>query len=242
MAGWGRRLALGKEKIGRGGFTRLDIPLSKNRDLMIKVWKNISTIPPVRDAVYWLYEYCGVGHPIIKEEVKFSAYPCLRARKRGNKMKINDQEANLFMLGRYHIDHHIIETITWEPWLETTISEIEDVLTVKLLSRKRIPLQVLNENYEYYLEDRCWRFLDCEQLVIGEERGTYVSYWAEQTSEVGHPLIDSQRIGNIYQFGPTALKAGITPVVVSSAPVHSLSQDFSLPGDPKEQDPGWQIK
>ncbi|KAF6171571.1 hypothetical protein GIB67_018095 [Kingdonia uniflora] len=28
---------------------------------------------------YWFYEYCGVGHPIVKEEVKFSAYPRLRA-------------------------------------------------------------------------------------------------------------------------------------------------------------------
>ncbi|KAF6156296.1 hypothetical protein GIB67_010105 [Kingdonia uniflora] len=28
---------------------------------------------------YWFYEYCGVGHPIFKEYVKFSAYPRLRA-------------------------------------------------------------------------------------------------------------------------------------------------------------------
>ncbi|KAF6157839.1 hypothetical protein GIB67_003739 [Kingdonia uniflora] len=32
---------------------------------------------------YWFYEYCGVGHPIVKEEVKFSAYPRLRACERG---------------------------------------------------------------------------------------------------------------------------------------------------------------
>ncbi|KAF6157130.1 hypothetical protein GIB67_041591 [Kingdonia uniflora] len=28
---------------------------------------------------YWFYEYSGVGHIIVKEEVKFSAYPRLKA-------------------------------------------------------------------------------------------------------------------------------------------------------------------
>ncbi|KAF6148421.1 hypothetical protein GIB67_038776 [Kingdonia uniflora] len=78
---------------------------------------------------YWFYEYCGVGHQIVKEEVKFSAYPRLRAWEMGNKKKTNDQAANLFMLGRYHIDNRTIETITWEPWLKITASEIEDILT-----------------------------------------------------------------------------------------------------------------
>ncbi|KAF6175504.1 hypothetical protein GIB67_021994 [Kingdonia uniflora] len=40
---------------------------------------------------YWFYEYCGVGHPIVKEEVKYPAYPCLRAWERGNRRKLNDQ-------------------------------------------------------------------------------------------------------------------------------------------------------
>ncbi|KAF6154024.1 hypothetical protein GIB67_026678, partial [Kingdonia uniflora] len=50
-------------------------------------------------------------------------------------------------------------------------------------------------------------FLNCEQFVIGEERETYGSYWAKQTSEVGHLLTDSQRMGNIDLFGPTAVRA-----------------------------------
>ncbi|KAF6135530.1 hypothetical protein GIB67_015383 [Kingdonia uniflora] len=223
---------------------------------------------------YWFYEYCGVGHPIVKEEVKFSAYPRLRAWKRGNKKKTNDQAYNFFMLGRYHIDHHIIETITWEPWLEFAVSEIEDVLTANLLSRKRMPLQVPNGNCEYYLGDRCWRqltgearipldpplrmsshirlatlqkmrqagFLDCEQFVIGEERETYASFWVEETSKVGHLLTNSQRMGNIDLFRPTALRANITLVVVTSASVHSLSQDFSLPGKPEGPNPGWHME
>ncbi|KAF6171163.1 hypothetical protein GIB67_035120 [Kingdonia uniflora] len=175
--------------------------------MMIKVWKEISTIPPVRDAVvnifrqfmdirlsnsdnrliqaltehwwptmhtfmfpcaeigvtpldfimltsflisryptqYWFYEYCGVGHPIVKEDVKFLAYPCLRTWERGNR--------------RYHIDHRTVDTITWEPWLESAVFEIDDVLTAKLLSRKKMPLQVPNGNCKYYLGDRCWRQL-----------------------------------------------------------------------------------
>ncbi|KAF6149502.1 hypothetical protein GIB67_003650 [Kingdonia uniflora] len=84
-------------------------------------------------------------------------------------------------------------------------------------------------------------FLDCEQL-IREERETYISYWAEKTSEVGHMLIDSQRMGNINMFGPTALRAGITPMVVTSALVHSASQDFSLPGEAEGPDPGWYME
>ncbi|KAF6146905.1 hypothetical protein GIB67_018558 [Kingdonia uniflora] len=66
---------------------------------------------------------------------------------------------------KYHIGHHTIETITWEPWLESKVSQIEDVLTTKLLSRKRMPLQVPNGNCEYYLGDRCWRQLTGEELI-----------------------------------------------------------------------------
>ncbi|KAF6164617.1 hypothetical protein GIB67_032845 [Kingdonia uniflora] len=194
----------------------------------------------VQLLTYWFYEYCGVGHPIVNEDVK------------------------------YHIDYRTVDTITWEPWLESAVSEIEDVLTVKLLSRKRMPLQVPNGNCEYYLGDRCCRqlagearipldpllsmsphissvalqemrhagFLDCEQFVVGEERETYASYWAEQTSEVGHMLTDSQRMGNIDLFGPTALRAGIILVVATSASVHSLSQDINLFGEAKGSDLG----
>ncbi|KAF6175391.1 hypothetical protein GIB67_036482 [Kingdonia uniflora] len=108
---------------------------------------------------YWFYEYCGVGHPIVKEE-----------------------------------------------------------------------------------EMRQVGFLDCEQFMIGEERETYASYWAEQTSEVGHLLIDSQRMGNIDLFGPTVLRTGIIPVVVTPASVYSLSQDFSLPGEAEGPNLGWHME
>ncbi|KAF6147127.1 hypothetical protein GIB67_036846 [Kingdonia uniflora] len=191
---------------------------------------------------YWFYEYCGVGHPIAKEEI--------------------------------HIDHRTVETITWEPWFDSAVSETENVLNTKLLSCKRIPLQVPNRNCEYYLGDRCRRqvtgevripldpplsmsphispatlhemrqtgFVDCEQFVVGEVRETYASYWAEQILEVGHMLTDSQRMGNLDLFGPSALRAGITPVVVTSASVHSLSQDFSLPGEAEGLDLGWYMQ
>ncbi|KAF6168645.1 hypothetical protein GIB67_005257, partial [Kingdonia uniflora] len=85
-------------------------------------------------------------------------------------------------------------------------------------------------------------FLDCEHFVIGEERKTYASYWVNQTGKVGHLLTDSQRMGNIDLFGPSVLRVGITPVVVTSVSVHSLSQDFSLPGEAKGPDPGWYIE
>ncbi|KAF6140503.1 hypothetical protein GIB67_031146 [Kingdonia uniflora] len=119
---------------------------------------------------YWFYEYCGVGNPIVKEDVKFLAYLRLRAWERGNKKKTNDQATNLLILGIYHIDYCTIDTITWEPWLESAMSEIEDVLTAKLLS------------------------------------------------------------------------PGITSVVVTSASVHSLSHDFSLPSEVEGTDPGWYME
>ncbi|KAF6140939.1 hypothetical protein GIB67_030150 [Kingdonia uniflora] len=119
----------------------------------------------VQILTYWFYEYYEVGHPLVKEDVKFSAYLSLIAWERGNKRKINDQATKLFFIGRYHIDHLMIETINWEPWLESEVSEIGDVLTVKLLSRKRMPLQVPNRNCEYYLGDRCWRQLEGEACI-----------------------------------------------------------------------------
>ncbi|KAF6153124.1 hypothetical protein GIB67_034846 [Kingdonia uniflora] len=82
---------------------------------------------------YWFYEYCGAGRPIVKEEVKFSAYLLLRVWKRGNRRKTNDQTTNLFILGRYHINHRTIEAITWD--LESArdaqrFRELEDELTI----------------------------------------------------------------------------------------------------------------
>ncbi|KAF6159986.1 hypothetical protein GIB67_033070 [Kingdonia uniflora] len=186
---------------------------------------------------YWFYEYCGVGHPIVKEEVN-------------------------------------VETITWEPWFDSAVSETDNVLNAKLLSRKRILLQVPNGNCKYYLGDRCWRqvtgevripldpplsmsphispatlhemrqagFVDCEHFVVGEVRETYASYWAEQILKVDHMLTDSQRMENLDLFRPSALRAGITSVVVTLASVHSLSQDFSLPGKAEEPDLGWHMQ
>ncbi|KAF6145601.1 hypothetical protein GIB67_037634 [Kingdonia uniflora] len=123
---------------------------------------------------YCFYEYCGVGHPIVKEVVK------------------------------YLIDHRTIETIAWRPWLESAVSELDDVRTTSLLSRKRMPLQVLNGKCEYYLGNRCWRQLTG---TAGEEQETYASYWAEETAEVDHLLTDSQRMGNIDMFGPSTFRA-----------------------------------
>ncbi|KAF6150416.1 hypothetical protein GIB67_034115 [Kingdonia uniflora] len=132
---------------------------------------------------YWFYEYCGVGHPIVKEEVKFSAYLRLRAWERGNRRKTNNQATNLFILGRYHIDHRTIETITWEPWLESAVSEIDD-LTGKARILLDPSLSMLPHIRPAALQEiRKPGFLDCEQFVIGEERETYASYWAEQTLE-----------------------------------------------------------
>ncbi|KAF6167723.1 hypothetical protein GIB67_017218 [Kingdonia uniflora] len=105
----------------------------------------------VQLLMYWFYDYCRDGHPIVKEDAKFSAYP-------------------------------------------------------------------------------------------REEREIYATYWAEQILEVNHILTNSQRMGNIDLLGLTVLRAGITPVVVTSALTHSLSQDFSLPGKAEGLDSGWHME
>ncbi|KAF6143823.1 hypothetical protein GIB67_016744 [Kingdonia uniflora] len=133
---------------------------------------------------YWFYEYCGAGHPIVKEEVT---------------------------------------------------GEVRIPLDPPLSMSPHISPTALHEM-------RQAGFVDCEQFVVGELRETYASYWAEQISEVGHMLTDSQRMGNLDLFGPSTLRAGITPVVVTTAPVHSLSQDFSLPGEAEGPDLGWHME
>ncbi|KAF6171853.1 hypothetical protein GIB67_007374 [Kingdonia uniflora] len=191
---------------------------------------------------YWFYEYYGAGHPIDKEEVKYPAYPRLKAWERGNRKKTNDQAANLFIIGRYHIDHRTVETITWEPWFDSAVSETKDV-TGEVRIPLDLPLSMSPHISPVALHEmRQAMFVDCEQFVVGEERETYASYWAEQILEVGHMLTDSQRMGNLDMFGPSALRAGITPVVVTSALVHSLSHDFSLPGKAKRPDLGWHME
>ncbi|KAF6147145.1 hypothetical protein GIB67_036864 [Kingdonia uniflora] len=159
--------------------------------------------------MYWFYEYCEVGHPIVKEDVKYLAYPRLRAWQRGNRKKTNVQA--------------------------------DDVWAAMLLSRTRMPLQVPNGNSDLQAMRQAG-FVGCEQFVVGEERETYASYWANQTAEVGTLLTYSQRMGNIDLFGPSVLRAGITPVVVTSTSVHSLSQDFNLPGKPEGPDLGWHME
>ncbi|KAF6159630.1 hypothetical protein GIB67_034592, partial [Kingdonia uniflora] len=51
----------------------------------------------------------------------------------------------------------------------------------------------------------------------------------------------SERMGNIDLFEPTALRVGIKLVVVTPVSVHSLSQDFNLPGEAEGPDPGWHM-
>ncbi|KAF6166485.1 hypothetical protein GIB67_038222 [Kingdonia uniflora] len=52
-----------------------------------------------------------------------------------------------------------------------------------------------------------------------------ITWWID----VGGSLLALQRMGNIDLFGPSTHRAGITPMVVTSMSIHSLSQDFSLP-------------
>ncbi|KAF6172683.1 hypothetical protein GIB67_042006 [Kingdonia uniflora] len=162
----------------------------------------------VQLLLYWFYEYCGVGHPIVKEEVK-----C-------------------------HIDHRTVKTITWEPWFDSAVFEIEDVLNAKLISRKRMPLQVPNENYKYYLGDRCWRQVIGQVRILLDPPLNMLPH----ISPVALHEMRQARMGNLDLFGPTALKAGIIPVVVTSTSVHSLSQDFSLLGEVEGPDLGWHME
>ncbi|KAF6134339.1 hypothetical protein GIB67_005731 [Kingdonia uniflora] len=160
-----------------------------------------------------------------------------RAWERGNRRKTNDQTTNQFIQGRYHIDHRTVETITWEPWLDSAVSETEDVLIAKLISRKRMPLQVPNKNCNYYLEDRCWRQLEGEARIPLDPPLSMPPHISPAA------LHEMRQAGFLdYLFGLTALRAGVTPMVVTSASVHSVSQDFSLPGEAEGPDSGQHLK
>ncbi|KAF6166458.1 hypothetical protein GIB67_038195, partial [Kingdonia uniflora] len=128
---------------------------------------------------YWFYEYCGVGHPIVKEE-------------------------------------------------DAT------------LSTKR--------NCKYYLGDRCWRQVTGEVSIPLDPP---LSIWPhisptalhEVRQAGGRPHVDRfPEDGESRSVRLTVLRDGITPVVVMSASVHSLSQDFSLPGEAEGPDLGWHMK
>ncbi|KAF6161348.1 hypothetical protein GIB67_025610 [Kingdonia uniflora] len=67
-------------------------------------------------------------------------------------------------------------------------------------------------------------------------------YWFYEYCRVGHPIVKEERMGNLDLFGPSTLRAGITPVVVTSVSVHSLSQDFSLPGEAEGPGLGWHME
>ncbi|KAF6154611.1 hypothetical protein GIB67_023402 [Kingdonia uniflora] len=129
-----------------------------------------------KELTYWFYEYCRVGHPIVKEEVK------------------------------YHIDHRTVETITWEPWFDSAVSETDDVT-----GEVRISLD--------------------PPLSMSPHISPAALHEMRQAG-----------MGNLDLFGPSALRAGITPVVVTSASVHSLSQNFSLPGEAEGPDLGWHME
>ncbi|KAF6142637.1 hypothetical protein GIB67_015123 [Kingdonia uniflora] len=114
------------------------------------------------------------------------AYPRLRAWERGNRRKTNDLAANFFIIGRYHIDHRSVETITWEPWFDSAVSKTKDVLNVT--GEVRIPLDPPLSMSPHISpatlhEMRQAGFVDREQFVVGEVRETYASYWAEQILE-----------------------------------------------------------
>ncbi|KAF6145788.1 hypothetical protein GIB67_016237, partial [Kingdonia uniflora] len=78
---------------------------------------------------YWFNEYCGAGHPIVKEALKITSYPRLKAWEKG------------------------------QPWGTSMALQLDDIHSASYLSRKRISLQVPNGNCEYYLGDKCWRQL-----------------------------------------------------------------------------------
>ncbi|KAF6170909.1 hypothetical protein GIB67_014726 [Kingdonia uniflora] len=102
-----------------------------------------------------LLEYCGVGHPIVNNALKMTLHPRLKAWEKGNWKKTNNQVGSLFTIASYLIDHQTIESINWRPWDISVDLELDYVHIAITLSRMRMPLKVLNGNFEYYLGDRC---------------------------------------------------------------------------------------
>ncbi|KAF6173359.1 hypothetical protein GIB67_027054 [Kingdonia uniflora] len=191
----------------------------------------------VQLLTYWFYEYCGVGHPIVKEEVKFSAYPRLRAWKRGNMRKTNDQATNLFILGRYHIDHRSVETITWEPLLDSAVSKTEDA---------RIPLDPpLNMSPHIspaaLQEMRQGGFLDFG--IFFKAHPTEMSYW--RVSDLNGPnmafpnfqafnKLTDLILRNCSITGPIPTYIGQTMTVIQTIDLSFNQLNGTIPGNLKD--------
>ncbi|KAF6163490.1 hypothetical protein GIB67_029339 [Kingdonia uniflora] len=103
-------------------------------------------------------------------------------------------------------------------------------------------------------------------IIASMYHGLDTAYWFYEYYGVGHPIVkeevDTTLTTGLLRRSPGDLnwilrfpKDGeyrsarthcthgrITPVVVTLAPVHSLSQDFSLPGEPERSDPGWHME
>ncbi|KAF6168060.1 hypothetical protein GIB67_011445 [Kingdonia uniflora] len=129
--------------------------------------------------------------------------------------------------------------------------------------------EVAQYNWGYAILASMYHGLDTAVTTGGAITGfsQLLEYWFYEYCGVGHPIVkkeltgtagilldppismsqhispaDLQMMGNMDLFGPSALRAGITPMVVTSASVHNLSQDFSLPDEPEGPDQGWHME
>ncbi|KAF6163296.1 hypothetical protein GIB67_025160 [Kingdonia uniflora] len=77
---------------------------------------------------------------------------------------------------------------------------------------------------------RTFGFVGYNQFVMYESKMTYAEYYSSMTIEVGHLLTNLQRMENIDLFGVSALRSGITPVVITSAEEASCDPHSPLEG------------
>ncbi|KAF6162571.1 hypothetical protein GIB67_003117 [Kingdonia uniflora] len=264
--------------------------ITKNRDSMrvhgtftsvFKMWKDIATLPVVRDTVvnifgqfmdirlgnsdnrliqalterWWptthtfMFPCAEIGvTPLdftMLTSMPISRYPIQVPYDDAWSILSNARQL-LPNIDSSHIKSGNVSIAHLKTYLTVEIHREDDITIARafilfMMGHLRIPLQVPNGNCKYYLGDRCWRQVT-DEVYIHLNPPLSMSPHISPTTlhemrQAGFP-----EDGESDLFGPSTLRAGITPVVVTSASVHSLSQDFSLPGEVEGPDLGWHMQ
>ncbi|KAF6160115.1 hypothetical protein GIB67_018895, partial [Kingdonia uniflora] len=119
------------------------VNLLQNRAI-ISLIGNVQVSSLILEKVFCVLHTNGVNVQMISQG----------ASKVNISLVVNDSEAELCVRA-LHLAFFEVEGLSEH----AIVSELDDVRTASLMSRKRMPLQVPNGNCEYYLGDRCWRQL-----------------------------------------------------------------------------------
>ncbi|KAF6148155.1 hypothetical protein GIB67_011930 [Kingdonia uniflora] len=248
--------------------------------MVIKVWKYISTIPPVRDAVVNIFgqfmdirlgnsdnrliqalteRWWPTTHtfmfPCAKIEVTpldFTMLTSLSIGRYPTQVPYDDAWCILFNARQFlpnidssHIKSENVNISHWRTYL-TIAADREDNITIArtfiLFMMGHLWFQTANDTVPLgYLAavadlDKAAQYDWDSAILASLYHGLIIAVIT------GGAIIGFSQLLEYWFLRVLRGWAGITPLVVTSASVHSFSQDFSLPGEPEGLDPRWHME